>query len=98
MSKQRPVVGITHNKAFPVDDGVVRKALASLAEIRMIEMATGELTESEQAVAAEQMKDVVAVLFRPGTLSRNLLMRCPNLRLIAVHGAGYDKVDLQAAA
>jgi D-3-phosphoglycerate dehydrogenase len=64
----------------------------------MIEMPTGDLTESEEAAAAEQMKDVVAVLFRPGTLGRSLLMQCPNLRLIAVHGAGYDKVDLQAAA
>jgi D-3-phosphoglycerate dehydrogenase len=98
MTKQRPVVGITYNKAFPVNDGVVRKTLDSLADVRMIEMPTGDLTESEEAAAAEHMKDVVAVLFRPGTLGRNLLMQCPNLRLIAVHGAGYDKVDLQAAS
>src|ERR1700682_4683064 len=98
MNKQRPVVGITHNKAFPVDEEVVRKALGSLADVRMIEMPTGDLTESEEAVAVQQMKDVVAVLFRPGTLGRNLLMQWPNLRMIAVHGAGYDKVDLAAAA
>jgi D-3-phosphoglycerate dehydrogenase len=98
MIKKRPIVGITYNKAFPVDDAVVRKTLDTLADVRMIEMATGELTESEEATAAEQMKDVMVVLFRPGTLGRSLLMQCPNLRMIAVHGAGYDKVDLQAAA
>jgi D-3-phosphoglycerate dehydrogenase / 2-oxoglutarate reductase len=98
MNKQRPVVGITYNQAFPVDDVVVRKALGSLADVRMIEMPTGDLTEAEEAVAAQQMKDVVAVLFRPGTLSRSLLTQCPNLRMIAVHGAGYDKVDLPTAA
>jgi D-3-phosphoglycerate dehydrogenase / 2-oxoglutarate reductase len=98
MNKQRPVVGITHNRAFPVDDGVVRKALGSLVDVRMIEMPTGDLTEPEETLAAEQMKDVVAVLLRPGSLSRNLLTQCPNLRMIAVHGAGYDKVDLPTAA
>ena len=98
MNKQRPVVGITYNQAFPVDDGVVRKSLASLADVRMIEMPTGDLTESEEAVAAKHMKDVVAVLLRPGALSRALLTQCPNLRMIAVHGAGYDKIDLPTAA
>jgi D-3-phosphoglycerate dehydrogenase len=98
MNKQRPVVGITYNDAFPVDDGVVRKSLGSLADVRMIEMPTGDLTESEEAVAAEQLKDVVAVLLRPGALSRALLTHCPSLRMIAVHGAGYDKVDLPTAA
>jgi phosphoglycerate dehydrogenase-like enzyme len=97
MNKQRPVVGITYNQAFPVNDGVVRKTLGSLADVRMIEMPTGDLTESEEALAADQMQDVVAVLFRPGTLGRNLLMQCPNLRMIAVHGAGFDKIDLPTA-
>src|ERR1700680_2262701 len=93
-----PVVGITHNQAFPVEDGVVRRALASLAEVQMIEMPTGDLTPEEEVAAAAKMQDVVAVLFRPGSLSRALLSSCPRLRFIAVHGAGFDKVDLQAAA
>jgi D-3-phosphoglycerate dehydrogenase / 2-oxoglutarate reductase len=93
-----PVVGITYNQAFPVEDGVVRRALASLAEVRMIEMPTGDLTREEDDAAAAKMQDVVAVLFRPGSLSRRLLSNCPQLRFIAVHGAGFDKIDLQAAA
>jgi D-3-phosphoglycerate dehydrogenase len=93
-----PVVGITYNEAFPVEDGVVRRALGSLAEVRMIEMPTGELTREEDDATAARMQDVVAVLFRPGSLSRRLLSSCPKLRFIAVHGAGFDKIDLQAAA
>lgn len=98
MSNQRPIVGITHNAAFPVNDSVVRKTLASLADVRMIEMPTGDLTSAEEAEASREMKDVVAVLLRPGALSRTLLQQCPRLRMIAVHGAGYDKVDLKTAA
>jgi D-3-phosphoglycerate dehydrogenase len=97
-SNMIPVVGITYNQAFPVEDRVVRRALADLADVRMIEMPSGRLTPEEDVAAAAQMQDVVAVLFRPGSLSRRLLAACPQLRLIAVHGAGFDEVDLQAAA
>jgi D-3-phosphoglycerate dehydrogenase len=97
MTNPRPVVGITHNQAFPVDHPVVRQTLGSLADVKMIEMPTGELTRAEEAVAAEEMRGVVALLFRPGSLSRDLLKQCPKLKMIAVHGAGYDKIDLQAA-
>jgi D-3-phosphoglycerate dehydrogenase len=93
-----PVVGITYNDAFPVEDGAVRRALQSLAEVKMIEMPSGKLTAAEEVTAAAEMRDVVAVLFRPGSLSRNLLSACPKLRFIAVHGAGFDEIDLQAAA
>jgi hypothetical protein len=31
-------------------------------------------------------------------MSRELMSRCPHLRLIALHTSGFDKVDLQAAA
>src|SRR5436305_1641256 len=97
MNSHLPIVGITYNQAFPVDDAVVRRTLGSFAEVRMIEMPTGDLTPSEEDAASEDLKDVVAVLFRPGTLGRSLLTRCPQLKMIAVHGAGYDKVDLDAA-
>jgi D-3-phosphoglycerate dehydrogenase len=98
MIGQRPVVGITYNDAFPVNDGVVRRALGDLADVRMIKMPTGDLSETEDAAAAELMQDVAALLFRPGALSRNLLRQCPRLRLVAVHGAGFDKIDLEAAS
>ena len=38
-----PTVGITHNDAYPVEDGIVRAALAGLAKIRMVEMPTERL-------------------------------------------------------
>ena len=95
---QLPVVGITHNKAFPVEREVVRRSLDSLAVIRMIEMPSGTMSAVEEALAIDRLRDVVAVLFRPGVLSRNMLAQCHALRLIAVHGAGVDKVDLQAAS
>jgi D-3-phosphoglycerate dehydrogenase len=93
-----PVVGITYNQAFPVEAAVVRRALESLAKVQMIEMPSGKLTADEEVAAAATMQDVVAVLFRPGSLSRRLLSSCPRLRFIAVHGAGFDEIDLQAAA
>jgi D-3-phosphoglycerate dehydrogenase / 2-oxoglutarate reductase len=98
MTDKRSFVGITYNEAFPVDVEVVRDTLGPLAEVVMVEMPTGELSAAEEDLAAEQLKDVVAVLFRPGAFSRRLLSRCEKLRLIAVHGAGFDKIDLDAAA
>src|SRR5947209_3733917 len=97
MINERPVVAITYNEAFPVDDAVVRRTLGTGVEVRMVKMPTGDLTDPEDDLAAQQMQDAVAVLYRPGGLSRRLLVRCPKLGLIAVHGAGFDKVDLEAA-
>jgi D-3-phosphoglycerate dehydrogenase / 2-oxoglutarate reductase len=37
------------------------------------------------------------VLQRPGTFSKRVLTSLPQLKHIAVHGAGYDKIDLDAA-
>jgi D-3-phosphoglycerate dehydrogenase / 2-oxoglutarate reductase len=95
---QLPTVGITHNDAYPVADGIVREALAGLAEIRMIEMPTERLTDDQEARVAAALHGVTALLVRPGYLPRSLLVRCPDLRLIAMHATGVDKVDFQATA
>jgi phosphoglycerate dehydrogenase-like enzyme len=93
-----PTVGITHNDAYPVEDGIVRAALAGLAKIRMVEMPTERLAGDQEAAVAAALRGVTALMVRPGYLPRSLLVRCPDLRFIAMHAAGVDKVDFQATA
>jgi D-3-phosphoglycerate dehydrogenase len=93
-----PVVVITHNEAYPVEDEVVRRSLDGLAEIRMLEMPTERLTSVQEAEIAAQLQGVVVLMLRPGYLPRSMLIRCPDLRFVAMHAAGVDKVDLDAAS
>jgi len=93
-----PTVGITYNAAYPVEDGVVRRALEGLAQIRMIEMPTERLDDDQEAAVAATLRGVTALLVRPGYLPRSLLVRCHELRFIAMHAAGVDKVDFRATA
>jgi D-3-phosphoglycerate dehydrogenase / 2-oxoglutarate reductase len=97
-TRMLPIVGITYNEAYPVEDGIVREALAGLAEIRMIEMPTERLSAEHEAEVAERIRGAVALMVRPGYLPRSLLALCPGLRFVALHGAGVDKVDLEAAS
>ncbi len=93
-----PVVVITHNAAYPVEDQVVRRSLDGFAEVRMLEMPTERLTADQEAEVASQLQGVVALMMRPGYLPRSMLLRCPDLRFVAMHAAGVDKVDLEAAS
>ena len=40
------------------------------------------------------LKDVDAIGVRTSKLTRNILEKCSNLKIVARHGVGYDSVDL----
>ncbi len=41
--------------------------------------------------------NVVAAIYRSGVFSRTMMEQLPKLRVIAVHGVGYDGIDIHAA-
>jgi D-3-phosphoglycerate dehydrogenase len=90
-------VGVTYNHAFPVDVDVVRNVVGGAATVIPVEVPGWALSEGEEAAFIEQLSGLTAVLQRPGTFSRRVLSSLPELTHIAVHGAGYDKIDLDAA-
>ncbi|WP_315761135.1 2-hydroxyacid dehydrogenase [Sphingomonas sp. Y38-1Y] len=62
--------------------------------------ARGEVARTpSEAWLAEHAADVTAIVTGGGTgAPRELVERLPNLRLIAINGVGYDKVDVAHAA
>lgn len=91
------IVGVTCNSAYPVRIDAVRRIIGDLAEVQPVEVPGWTLRPDEEARFAEALQEMVCVLARPGTFSRSLLARLPDLQHIAVHGAGYDKIDVDAA-
>lgn len=90
-------VGVTNNPAFPVEIDVVREVVGSAAEVVSLEVPGWALSPGEENQFIALLEPMTCVLQRPGTFSRHVLESLPKLRHIAVHGAGYDKIDLEAA-
>jgi D-3-phosphoglycerate dehydrogenase len=90
-------VGVTCNPAFPVDMDAVRETIGGLAEVVAVEVPGWALSEGEEEGFIAKLQPMTCVLQRPGTFSAHVLSSLPRLRHIAVHGAGFDKIDLEAA-
>lgn len=84
---------MTWSAAFPVALDVVERELAGLAEVLPVEVGGGLAGED----LTEKLQGFQAVVIRPGSLPATTLRALPQLRHVAVHGVGYDRVDVAAA-
>jgi (S)-sulfolactate dehydrogenase len=82
---------------YPVAMGPVRAALDGLGRVDEVSIPRRRLTPDEIARYGDLLEDAEAILCRSGIFSREFLRALPRLRIIAVHGAGFDQVDLDAA-
>jgi D-3-phosphoglycerate dehydrogenase len=93
-----PVVIVTHTKEVPVDLDIIYSRLNGGATIRVVPCENRPPTPSEEQEFIEQTRDAVVIFQRPGFITRNMIEACPNLKFVITHGAGVDKIDLQACA
>jgi D-3-phosphoglycerate dehydrogenase len=91
-------IGVTCHDAFPVAIDVVRELLGDRAEVVPVEVPGWVLDVSEEQNFIRALESMTCILQRPGSFTRTVLSALPNLRHIAVHGAGFDKIDLPAAS
>jgi D-3-phosphoglycerate dehydrogenase len=92
-----PWVGVTATYDFPVDQAVIAETLRGKAEYRIIDLPFKQLAPEEEDVLIAKLKGAQAIFLRPGILSRRVILALRDLRIIAVHGAGVDQVDIAAA-
>jgi D-3-phosphoglycerate dehydrogenase / 2-oxoglutarate reductase len=85
--RPRKIIVLTDNSVHP--DAVQR--LRARAEIRILS------AYPDEAAMIEACCDADAILARLGVVSARVINLCPNLRIVARHGAGSDGVDLGAA-
>jgi D-3-phosphoglycerate dehydrogenase len=75
----------------------VRAALDGVADAVEVVIPRRALSAEEIATYAPQLADVDGILCRSGIFTREFLRALPRLRVMCVHGAGYDQIDLDAA-
>lgn len=74
----------------------VKKAMTGVAPVRAVALPFRPLDEEEEAAFAEKLRGAEGILLRPGYITASLLDQLPDLRVVAVHGAGVDQVDVAA--
>jgi D-3-phosphoglycerate dehydrogenase len=87
---------VTATDDFPVAMGPVRQALKGIAPVRAVALPFRPISDAEEKHFAGALKGAEGVLLRPGYITPTLLDRLPDLRVVAVHGAGVDQVDVEA--
>ena len=53
-----------------------------------------EIEDLSENNLIKELKNVDGIALRTAKLTRNVMQECPNLRIVARHGVGYDNVDL----
>jgi D-3-phosphoglycerate dehydrogenase len=93
---RRPWVAVTATDDFPVALAPVREALHGIAPVRVVALPFSPLAAEAEARHAAELQGAHGILLRPGYITASLLDRLPDLRVVAVHGAGVDQVDVAA--
>ena len=89
-------VAVTATDDFPVNLAPVREELKGVAPIRTVALPFSPLSTAQEKNFANQLKGAAGILLRPGYITPALLDQLPDLRIVAVHGAGIDQVNVEA--
>ena len=90
-------VAVTSSSDFPVRVDIAEKVLSDIAQVVNEDMPFRSLSPEEEAYYGERLAGYDGLLVRAGVFSENLLKRLESVRVIAIHGAGVDQVDVAAA-
>ena len=89
-------VALAGTSELPIAEAPARAALEGVAEARVVALPYKKLTAEEEAHWAGELQGAAAILLRSGYVTASLLDRLPDLKVVAVHGAGVDPVDIPA--
>lgn len=97
MKRKKFKVAVTSSVNFPVKIEIVRKILDGFADIIEEEMPFRKLSNKEVEEFGNRLSNYDAILVRSGIFTEKLLGYLKATRIIAVHGVGYDQIDVKAA-
>ena len=95
-ASSRKWVAVTATDDFPVNLAPVRAALRGIARVKVVPLPFSPLSRDQEIRFAKQFQGAAGILLRPGYITASLLDQLPDLRVVGVHGAGVDQVDVQA--
>lgn len=89
-------VALLGTEELPIAEAPAIAALVGAAEAKVVPLPYKTLTADEEAHWAGELQGAAGVLLRSGYVTAGLLDRLPDLKVVAVHGAGVDPVDIDA--
>lgn len=89
-------VAVTSTVDFPVALSPVHEALRNVVPVNVVPLPFSPLSNAEEKKYASMLQGAEGILLRPGYITPSLLDRLPDLKIVAVHGAGVDQVDVAA--
>ena len=96
MPSKKRWAAVTSTPDLPVAMAPVKRAMAGVAPVRAVALPFRPLDKAEEAAFAGKLRGAEGILLRPGYITASLLDLLPDLRVVAVHGAGVDQVDVAA--
>lgn len=97
MEIKKKKVLVTSTNDFPVDIDVVKRILDDLAFVNVTSLPHKVLSVKEEDMLIKELKDVDVLFVRPGIITERVIEASEKLKMIVVHGAGVDQVDVKAA-
>ena len=91
-----PWIALAATAELPILEAPVIDAAGDAFEVRSVALPYKPLSVDEEEHWAGQLQGAGAILLRSGYITGSLLDRLPDLKVIAVHGAGVDPVDVAA--
>ena len=89
-------VSITTTDDLPVIIKPARDSLRGLASIKKVPLPFYFSNKKEENFFIKELQNSDGILLRSGNITKDLIEKLPNLKIIAVHGSGVDQVDLEA--
>jgi len=75
----------------------VARELGAPVELEVVPLAFGDMSLGARERCWESISSADGLLVRTGVIPGELIGRCAHLKVIALHGAGVDQVDIRAA-
>jgi len=94
----KPWIALASTDDLPILDGPVLDAAADRFEVRSVSLPYKPLTRDEEILWAEKLRGAGGILLRSGYVTASLLDQLADLKVVAVHGAGVDPVDVVACS
>lgn len=92
----KPLIALAATDDLPIARGVVETVAANRATVMTVPLPYRLLDEDEVVDFARRLQGADGLLLRSGYVTDSLLSHLTDLKVIAVHGAGVDPVDLRA--
>lgn len=90
-------IAVTQSDEYPVRTDCLTDIFKNHATVDEVEMPFRTLDKGEKELYAKKLLPYDALLVRSGIFDEDLLNKLNNLRVICIHGAGYDQIDIDSA-